>query len=196
MHLHPETEREYLTRISQGDEKSFTEIFDAHRNKIYTVAFKLTASVESAEEIVQDVFMKVWKKRATLADIEDFDAWLFIVTRNTVYSFLRSKAARDIHVPLTDREMLGLADEADMRLKEKEFQTLLKQAVDRLPPQQKQVYKLNRDEQLSHDEIGRQLKIAPETARKHLQYALRSVRTYLLTHMEIGLLIFFLWRNT
>ena len=138
--------------ISQGDEAAFTKIFTSYRNKIYTVAFKLTASQENAEEIVQDVFLKVWTKRALLPEVEDFDSWIFIITRNTVYSFLRSKAAREISAPLTEPELLGLAEEADTVLKEKEFQKILKEAVDKLPPQQRNVYLLSKEGHLSYED--------------------------------------------
>lgn len=182
--------------MSEGNEKAFADLFHRYRNKIYTIAFKLTASEENSEEIVQDVFMKVWKKRSSLEGVDNFDPWLFILARNTIYSFLRSKAAREIHAPLTEEELLGVADDADLRIKEKEFQQFLKQAVDRLPPQQKQVYQLSKDAQLSYAEIGSQLDIAPETARKHLQYALKSIRAYLLVHMDLGILLIILWKTS
>ncbi len=187
-------EKELLLLTSQGEEKAFTELFHTHRNKIYTIAYKLTFCEENAEEIVQDVFLKVWLKRESLADVESLDSWLFIITRNTVYSFLKSKAHKILHQSLAETEFIGCAEDADARLKEKEFHSILNEAVEKLPQQQKQVYRLSKEAGLKQDEIAIQLNIAPETARKHLQYAMRSIRAYLLSRIELGILLVILWK--
>jgi RNA polymerase sigma-70 factor (ECF subfamily) len=188
-----QNEKELLLLTSRGDEKAFTELFHAYRNKVYTVAYKLTVCEENAEEIVQDVFLKVWLKRIALAEVESLDSWLFIITRNTVYTFLKSKAHKALHHSLAETELIGCAEGADARLKEKEFHSILKEAVEKLPQQQKQVYRLSKEVGLKQDEIAIQLNIAPETARKHLQFAMRSIRAYLLSRMELGILLIILW---
>ena len=67
-----------LLRIAEGDEAAFTQVFNIFKNKIFTVAYKLTESQTLAEEIVQDVFLKIWLKRDKLAEVNDFSSYLFI----------------------------------------------------------------------------------------------------------------------
>jgi RNA polymerase sigma-70 factor (family 1) len=189
------TEKELLHHIAGGDEKAFVQIFNAYRNKIYTVAYKLTGSQRNAEEIVQDVFMKIWMKRTGLNEVENFDSWLFIITRNTVYSFLKTRASKELYNSLEETDLIGIGENADENLKQKEFKLVLNEALEKLPPQQKQVYLLSKESGLKYGEIANQMNIAPETARKHLQYAMRSIRGYLLSRLDIGVLILILWRH-
>lgn len=194
----PYDEMLLLRSTAEGDQSAFATLFHHYRNKIFTVACKLTASEEAAEEIVQDVFMKVWHKRSTLADIERFDAWLFIIARNTIYSFLRITTAKTTSLDSTDETSIHAALSNDIidRLEEKELRRVLQKAVDRLSPQQKQVYLLSREAGLKQQEIADKMQIAPQTVKKHLQYALRSIRAYLLSRSELGLILLFLWKNS
>lgn len=175
-------EREILLFTSQGDEKAFAQLFHHYRDRIYSVAFKLTGSEHIAEETVQDVFLKVWIKREGLTAISDFNAWLFIVARNTIYSQLRtqSRKADEIRQPYT-----ALTSSVDEAFEEKELASLLHEAVERLPLQQRAVYRLTKDQGLSNQQVAKKLKIAPETVKKHLQYAMRRIRAYILTRLGI-----------
>src|SRR5689334_1223372 len=89
-----ENEAVLLRAISKGDEKAFAEIFHRYRNKIYSVAFRLTNSAQVSEEVLLDVFLKVWAKKEELPEVKDFAAWLFIITRNRVFSTLKQMAVR------------------------------------------------------------------------------------------------------
>src|SRR5678810_238059 len=85
----PNNEKELLALIAKGDEIAFSKLFLQFKDRIYSIAFKLTKSTIAAEEIVQEVFLKIWLKRANLTDIENFSAYLFIITRNDVYKSLK-----------------------------------------------------------------------------------------------------------
>jgi DNA-directed RNA polymerase specialized sigma24 family protein len=73
----PYSEKDLLHLVAQGDKVAFTRLFNNYRNKIYTIAFELTESSATAEEIVQDVFLKIWLKRASLNEVTHFQAYLF-----------------------------------------------------------------------------------------------------------------------
>lgn len=127
--------------IAIGDEAAFTTLFENYRNKIYTVAFRICKSIVVSEEIVQDVFLKIWLKRAELNQIENFSAYLFVITRNKVYKVL-GKTAHDYRPGLiTDEECF--TPPKDIAI-EKEYELVLKNAVSQLPHQQKKVYYLKK----------------------------------------------------
>ena len=191
----PYDEKAVLLAVAKGDEEAFTKIYHHYRNKIFTVAFKLIESEQAAEEIVQDVFLKVCLKRSHLKEVERFDSWLFIIARNMVYSFLRS-GANNVKTLTPENVDPGFRDlsQADAdRLDEKELRQVLEQAVCRLPPQQRLVYLLSKEEGLKQKDISEKMQIAPETVKKHLQYAMRSIRAYILSRTDISLAIFILW---
>ncbi|WP_157307941.1 RNA polymerase sigma factor [Chitinophaga tropicalis] len=87
-------EKDVLTRIAAGDEEAFSLLFNHYRNRIYTIAYKLTESAPLSEEILLDVFLKVWLKRERLSELEHFTAYLFTITRNHVFSTLKQLSLR------------------------------------------------------------------------------------------------------
>ncbi len=132
-------ESSLLNAVAAGDEKAFSEIFHLYRNKVYTIAYRLTVSVPVAEEILLDVFLQVWMKREELTAVVHFRAWLFTITRNRAISMLRQMAARQTATPIPDDNelLLQAADHPAGRLQEKEYRLILQQAIARLSPQQK-----------------------------------------------------------
>ena len=83
-------------QVSEGDAIAFRQLFDHYRNKIYSLGMYLTRSETLSEEIVQDVFLKVWEKREELTGINYFNAWLRTVAKNTCSNYLRSLAMEKI----------------------------------------------------------------------------------------------------
>jgi RNA polymerase sigma-70 factor (family 1) len=184
-------ERELLLLISQSDENAFATLFDYYRNRIYGVALKLTHSTTIAEEIVEDVFLKIWTRRATLNEIENFSAYLFTIARNETYKILKQIAKNYKIVLLSENNESLTHNNAEDYIVDKEFTSLLQKAVDRLPHQQKQVYKLMKEEDLKRGEVAELLHLQPETVKFHLAQAMKNIRTYCMLHLNmfIGLTI-------
>jgi RNA polymerase sigma-70 factor (ECF subfamily) len=177
------TKKELLLLIGKGNQKAFEALFRGCSKKVFSIAYQFTFNRESSEEIVQDVFLKIWLKRNSIQEITDFDSWLFIITRNTIYNFLKAKSNKELEITLNKLEWHGILEDADSKVKEKELQTIINEAVKELPPQQQQVYHLSVEVGLKKGEIATYMNIAPETAKKHLQYAMRRIRVYLLSKM-------------
>lgn len=160
-----------LCRVADGDEAAFGLLFNAYHQRLGAYIYRLTESFQATQEIVQDVFVKIWLKRATLSEVSCFDAYLFAAARNHAFNYLR-KVARE-RSRLADLPAAGAGEETDDRL------ALLDQAIDHLPRQQKNVYLLHRRQGLSHAEIAERLHLSVETVKKHMSLALRSIREYL-----------------
>lgn len=150
---------------------------------------RIAESKPLAQEIVQDVFLKIWINRTSLADIESFRAYLFVVARNHAFNCLkqlareRNRKKEWISNVLHDASyMLDTTPEIDVGL-------LVDTAVDLLPPQQKKVYLLSRKEGFKQEEIARELGISLETVKKHMVLALRSIKSYLQTHLGVLLVL-------
>ena len=177
-------EKELLELISGGDENAFAAVFDHYRNKIYGVALKLTHSTTVAEEIVEDVFLKIWTRRATLNVIENFSAYLFTIARNETYKILKQIAKNYKIVLLSENNESLVHNNTEDYLVDKELTTLLQKAIDRLPHQQKQVYKLMKEEDLKRAEVAELLHLQPETVKFHLAQAMKNIRTYCMLHLN------------
>ena len=178
----PAEEKEILALLAQGNQFAFTILFDHYRNGIYHVAFKFLKSKQPAEEIVQEVFTKVWTKRKQLVDILNFEGYLFRMTRNLIFDYLKEIAKDRMKI----KEFIiniENAVPADHALIEEQYNELLHEAVSQLPPQQKQIYRLARIEGLSHEAIAAQLQISKLTVKTHMARALQSIRQNLQQHI-------------
>src|SRR3546814_18984385 len=94
-------ELEALNRSARGDQRAFKLIFDAYQPRVYTFALRYLKSGHLAEEAVQEVFVKLWRKGTALAEIKDLQQYIFMATRNHAMDFLRRrKVTKNIHVPM------------------------------------------------------------------------------------------------
>ena len=181
---------ELLTKVARGDEKSFAVLFHCYRNKIYSVAYRLTESTFLAEEVVQDIFLKLWLKRETLTEIKDFENYLFIMARNHVFSALKSSARQQSLVDHLIMETPSSENSTYNKIINQEYEQILQQAVDLLPTQQKQIYLLSKEQELKREEIAKLLHISSETVKTHLSRALRHIRAYSISKLEIQISVF------
>ena len=150
-----------------------------------TWPLKYLRSPLSAQDAVQDAFTRVWQNRAELPAIDHFESWLTAVTRNLLINQLRKKIPAVSDTSPTDLGIIAQADQpAGHPIEIKELETLIRQAIHQLPPQQQQVYRLRQEENLPHKEIADRLGISYNTAREHMSKALKNIRAFLQTHYD------------
>jgi RNA polymerase sigma-70 factor (family 1) len=184
MAVHELQDKESLLHLlSQGSEYAFTQIFDHYRGAVYGTAFKFLKSQEAAEEIVQDIFLKLWMKRTGIPSIHNFNAFLFTMARNAILDKLRKTANEKIAQQVLSKQQ-SFTDNTDHRVLDNQYQKILEQAIDNLSPQQREVFRLAKMEGCSYKEIGEQLGISVLTVKVHMNKALASLREYLKTHIS------------
>ncbi len=177
-------ERELLLRIARNDEHAFTCLFNYYKNKIYTIAYKLTESPAMAEEAVQEIFMKLWIKRRELPAVEHFSAWFYTVARNHMFTLFKRKAVSACReISEVDTAFLFTHD-TEERVLLKETETIIKKALHALPPQQNRVYHLIKEKGYKKEEAAAFLNLSPETVKIHLAKAMKNIRAYCLAHMD------------
>lgn len=187
-------EKDLLRMVAAGDEKAFGLLFHQHWDHIYTVALSITRSITTSEDLVQDIFLKIWLNRSQLTSIEHFDNYLFIVARNTIYTSLRQTGIKEsllqkLEDPGTASWTPGTASRTpEEELLAKESGRLIHQAVNQLSPQQQEVYRLSREGGLKYEQIAQQLGISKSTVRNHMVKALQNIREYLQANTD-GLLL-------
>ncbi|NLR59275.1 sigma-70 family RNA polymerase sigma factor [Chitinophaga polysaccharea] len=170
-------EQALLTMVAQGNELAFLKLFNHNKGKVYTVLLSITHSSVHAEELLQDVFIVLWKRRDRLSQIACFQSYLFIITRNKAYKALRQIAQERLTSRELQPEELHHNDVMETIFASEERQ-LLQQAVSSLSPQQQQVYQLVKIDGLSREQSAHVLQIKPETVKAHLAKAVKLVRAY------------------
>ncbi|MEO6730331.1 MAG: RNA polymerase sigma-70 factor [Ferruginibacter sp.] len=186
-------EDELLLSIASGSEPAFTQLFDRYKNDIYAHALHFTKSVQVAEEITQDVFIKCWTSRESLPEIINLQAWLFTLTKNGCFNSLK-KMARQQRLSHSLAHADEVADEnVESYLAVKEQQDLLQKAIENLSDKQKLVFRMNRDQGMKNAEIAEQLNISPNTVKTHMVSALRSIRMFFKAHTERAIQVLLLF---
>jgi RNA polymerase sigma-70 factor (family 1) len=185
-----------LIAIAEGNQQAFCSLFEAYKNKVYSYSLQFTRSSVDAEEITQEVFLKIWSGRSSLPKIENIEAWISVVTRNLCFNHLKKIALEKKHVQHITQKNAVVEENVQQYISYKEQLSLLGEALDQLSPQQRLVYSLNREEGLKNDEIARRLNISTNTVKTHLVSALRKIRHFLETHpAHIITAVFFLSKN-
>ncbi len=174
--------------MAQGDEGAFRKIFHLHWDNIYGVSLMLTKSPALAEDMVQEIFVKVWVKREQLTQVENFSSFIFIIARNHIFDTLRKKSREQAFTNELIKYFKASPNNPEQELLQKESKRLLQQAVDSLPEQQRIVYNLSREKGLRQDEIAEELGISRNTVRNHMARALQKMKEYIERNSE-GLLL-------
>lgn len=168
-----------IARFKQGDQQAFSELYDKYHGKLFRFALSYLKSEEEAEDVVHDLFVKLWDKKDQLREGQNFDAYIFTVSKNHILNRIRNKKVRrncrdsiqksvDIHANPTIRQVSGA-----------EYKAIYDKALNLLPDRRKQVYLLSRQEGLSYEEIAAELNISKNTVEVHIVRALKSIRNSL-----------------
>jgi len=182
-------ENKLLHELSQGSELAFTELYNRYKNLVYGTALKITKSKVLAEEVVQDVFLKIWQNQEKAAEITNFENYLFIISRNHIFDMIK-KIARETNLASDITYKNSASDDTDTAIKDDQYNVILNQIIEQLPPQQQKIYKMAKMEGLSHQKIGENLGISTETVKKHMAQALKFVRFKISPYMNLFMSLF------
>ena len=192
-------ERELLLQIAEGNQDAFERLYRHYRNKAYTIALTYLTVPEEAEDVLQECFLKLWYNRQRLTEIEEFDKYLFIVLRNMLISALRKtetqqKIIKQVQqtTELRPGKLSGIELAESARLQE-----AIRGVIAKLPAKQQYIYKMSREEGMSHAEIAQVLQICDRTVSNLLSIILNQLRSalrargYLPETILAALIVFF-----
>lgn len=176
-----EQEAELLSRLQNGDEEAFAQLFYAYKDKLHGFLLGITRSEQLAEDLVQDVFLKIWQNRSSVSDVDNFNAYIYGIARNQVIDSLR-RFARETYALDQLAESTSFATEGNTplnALENKEIQEKIHEAVRQLPPQQQKVYILYKEEGLKTEDVAEQMNLSVSTIRNHMMHATSNLRRIL-----------------
>lgn len=170
-------ENEILSYIQNGDKKAFKQLYDTYRPNVYQTSLHYLKSSDLVEEVIQDVFMKIWTEKERLANVNSIKAWLYIMTKNNILNQLKKVGSE---WKTSDIVVLGSSEVEDTtetaNLKDMEYLQILNEVVQSLPKRQREVFEMVRFQYLSYNDIGEKLAISPLTVKSHMSRAINSVR--------------------
>lgn len=185
-------ERELLVRIAKDDENAFAEIYHHYYKGLLLWSNNILKDKEACEDLIQDVFLSIWTKRASLTITTSLEAYLYTAVRYQVLTTIRKGKVRTSVFENLEQKIWGDVS-PDNLLYQKELQARLTHIIRELPEKAQEVYRLSREEQLSNKEIAAQLNISLKTVEFHISVALRKIRNSFSDLLP--LIIFFIGRK-
>ena len=177
--------------IATGDAAAFRTLYENYKGRIYGAALRWTRSSLAAEEITQEVFVRLWISRAKLEEVQDPEAYLFASVYYKISHYLRQEKNRLRILAQALGTVSGVCNETEESIAYADRRRVLHQALDRLTPQKKAIYLLKLDFGRSNREIGTEMNLSPHTVKSHLAQATKFLRHYL---QHITLLTAFMLR--
>lgn len=165
---------ELFSKIAAGDESAFGQLFHRYTPRLLPFIKKLTRNDLMAAELVQETFMRLWLQREKLNEIENPSAWIYRIASNVSINYLRSLASRK-------KLLSGIApveetNGPEILLETKELSRAIQLAIEQLPGQRQKVYRLSREEGLSHQQIADKLDISVNTVKNQIVASLKFIR--------------------
>lgn len=169
-------EKQIVLKVIEGNHNAFAELYDLYAERIYYFALKFVVSKEDAENVTQEVFVKLWETRERIDINLSLNSYLFTIARNTIFNNHRKRLNE-----LAYLEHLGkYLEQNQVRLENEiifnDIQARLEKLISELPPQRKKVFELSRKQGLSHKEISELLNISEKTIETHIRLALKTIR--------------------
>lgn len=190
-------DKKLVADIVAGKRYAFVDLFHYYWEPLFLYIVKVLKNEDDAEDILQDVFMKVWEQRTRLGHIQSIKAYLFTMARHGALRFVASSQQRYQFLDQLEDffgEMKQETGEGQLVLRE--LHAVIDSQVQQLPKRMREVFLLSRRDNLSHREIAEQLAISEKTVKKQMNYALKSIRAKLRLYKLITIILFFLFFST
>lgn len=187
--LEAEELQSLLLQLKQGNEPAFNNLYLSYSKLLYKKINRLVKDESVADELLQDLFLKVWERRAQINPAQSFVSFLHIVANNLVFDYFR-KVARDKR--LQARLLFNAVDyymQTEEALIGKETSAMVQQAIDSLSEARKKVFVLCKIEGKSYQEVAGILGISVATVNSHMVHAIRFIKEHLYKNQNISTLI-------
>lgn len=182
-------DKQLLKQVATGSDAAFKQLYQQYSDAIYGVAFTYTKSQVVSEEVVQDVFLKIWIGRSSLVNIDNFSNYIFIIARNHIINYLERNVKERAYYLHLSGYFQDKSNNPEEALVFKESKELIEKAISNLPPQQKAVYQLVKVQGMKLNDAAAELGLTRNTVRNHLDRAIKSMQSFIRQQAQ-GLLLF------
>lgn len=179
-------ESELLRQVGAGDQHAFRIVYDLYKSKIYTYSLSLLQSDILAEELMQEVFLKLWCRGKDASGVMNLEAYLKTIARNKGLDLLRKNLSLARVGLVATRNYTEAHNETEERIILNDTKQVLNEGVDLLTPQQREVYLLCHVEGLKYEAAAQRLGISTNTVKTHMKLALSFLRQHVRNHTDIA----------
>jgi len=185
-------EAELFVQLAQGDEGAFVQIYWYYIKRLYPFVLKMVHDEGTSEEIIQDVFVLLWEKRALLSTVRFPTSYLFSLASNRTLNYLKKESNHARILERYAKAHTEFSDDTQHALDFRESEVVIREAVASLPDQRRMIFELSRDRGFSNDQIAEQLGISKQTVKNQLVTALKNIRLYMEQQGLFSFAVFYL----
>lgn len=167
-----------FSNLAEGGEETFSTLVHIIYKKLFPFTVSLIKSEAEADDILQEVFLKIWLHRESLSTMESPMGWIFRVIATTASNHLRSKLQHERRIQKVKLQPI-ISEDIEGRIDAKLMQSMIAEAVNQLPVKRKQVFLLSKKEGLSRKDVAEQLHISENTVRNQLAESIKFIHSYL-----------------
>jgi RNA polymerase sigma-70 factor (ECF subfamily) len=183
------SEAEWILALKMGDLQAFNDLFDCYGKRLYYFSIRYLKLEENAEEIVQEVFMKIWNNRLELSAQKSLEAYLFTIARNGILNTIRKSKSEQAYLnyaKINPGKNVLLDEELNFNELEKAYH----QVIEQLSPRRKEIFLLSREQSLSNAEIAEKMNISVKTVENQMTSAISEIRRNLRSLGFSGIIFF------
>ncbi|VAW29659.1 hypothetical protein MNBD_BACTEROID07-1138 [hydrothermal vent metagenome] len=184
-------EKTLVKALKNGDKVAFEKIFRMYHKQLYFFCYSFLNQKEDAENLTQDVFVKLWVNRASLDCEKSFSGFLFTMTKNLTLNYIRKTIHQQIFVSQLLNNKPEDCCQTEKQVSFNEAKSILNNLINRLPTKRKEIFLLSREKGLSHKEISKHLDISVHTVESQVSKALKFIRNGLKDFAQTFLLLLF-----
>ncbi len=173
--LHQLADHELLVLLKEGNKGAFDAIYTKYWERLYFYLIKAIKDSDEAEDILQEVFYSLWKRRYTLENIESLCAYLFSCVRYSGIKYIRNNVKKNNYRESWNHFFCEEDDLLEQQYAAKELSAMLYNEIDKLPPKMREVFVLSRKDEFSYKEIAQKLNISDKTVKKQISNALKHL---------------------
>ncbi len=167
-----------LAKIKEGDIKAFEEVFRRYYSPLCWYAAGITGNMESAEEIVEELFYTLWKNKEQLQIFQSLKSYLYRSVRNEAVQYCEHQEVRERYCTAVRTEgELETPPDPQREMEYKELQALIQQVLDKLPVRRREIFHMHRKQGLKYAEIALSLSLSVKTVEAEMTKVLRTLRS-------------------
>lgn len=186
----PEEQDLLFSRLREGDELAYAEIYHSHSKFLLQAAYQKTKDKIVAEDLVQNIFISIWEKRETLA-VKDARHYLLGCLKYSVINYIRSQMVENKYIAFSKNQQEAGAD-IYSRIELNDLSEILEKGISSLPEKTQEIFRLSRFEHQSTKKISTGLNISEKTVEYHITRSLKFIKAYLKNNYLFALIFLFL----
>lgn len=182
---HRNPDNEFCSRIAEGDQSAFADLYNESYESILGFVLRYVMSPTLAQDLTQDVFVKVWEKRSSFSNVQNLQAYLYRIARNHTLDFLKRNSLSNEILTEIRHHYKTAAQVVEDEIQEKEYFEFLHGVLQRLPERSQDIFRMCRSEKRSYQEVAGLLGISRDTVKHHMVQSMRVIRESVMNRFDV-----------